>query len=74
MTRGAGRPVVEANSTPRTASTRRAERAFANARAYLLCSPHNRTGIGFTRAELEAVAELVAKHDVLVVADGYTRR
>jgi cystathionine beta-lyase len=41
----------------------------AGARGYLLCSPHNPTGIVFTRAELEAVAELARRHDVAVVAD-----
>ncbi len=41
----------------------------AGARAYLLCSPHNPTGLVFSRAELEAVAELAARHDVAVLAD-----
>ena len=46
------------------------ERAFAaGARAYLLCSPHNPTGRVFSRAELERVAELAARHGVTVVSD-----
>lgn len=46
------------------------ERAFAaGARAFLLCNPHNPTGTVFTRAELEAVAELARQHDVLVLSD-----
>jgi cystathionine beta-lyase len=46
------------------------ERAFAGgARAYLLCNPHNPTGTVFSRDELTAVAELAARHDVLVVSD-----
>jgi len=46
------------------------EAAFAGgARCYLLCSPHNPTGTVHTRDELDAVAELAALHDVLVVSD-----
>jgi cysteine-S-conjugate beta-lyase len=46
------------------------EAAFAaGARCYLLCSPHNPTGTVHTRDELAAVAELAARHDVLVVSD-----
>lgn len=49
--------------------------AFAEARseggrvAYLLCNPHNPTGVVHTRTELEAVAALAARHGVRVVAD-----
>lgn len=35
----------------------------------LLCSPHNPTGTVHSRAELEAVAEVAARHGVRVVAD-----
>lgn len=46
------------------------ERAFASgARAYLLCNPHNPVGRAFTRAELEAVADLAQRYRVLVIAD-----
>jgi cystathionine beta-lyase len=46
------------------------EAAFAaGATAYLLCNPHNPTGRALGRAELEAIAELAARHRVLVVAD-----
>jgi cystathionine beta-lyase len=46
------------------------ERAFAGgAAAYLLCNPHNPTGRLLGRDELAAVAELAARHGVLVVAD-----
>lgn len=38
-------------------------------RAYLLCSPHNPTGVVHTAAELAAVADACARHDVLLVAD-----
>ena len=41
----------------------------AGARALLLCNPHNPTGRVLARAELEAVAELAARHGVAVVAD-----
>lgn len=49
--------------------------AFAQARAhhdnvaYLLCNPHNPTGVVHTRAELEAVAALARRRGVRVVAD-----
>lgn len=38
-------------------------------RAVLLNSPHNPTGKVFTRAELEVVAELARRHDVVVISD-----
>ena len=38
-------------------------------RALVLNTPHNPTGKVFTRAELEAVARLCIRHDVLVVTD-----
>ncbi len=37
--------------------------------AYLLCNPHNPTGVAHTRAELERVAELAQGYGVRVVAD-----
>ncbi len=37
--------------------------------AYLLCNPHNPTGIAHTRAELEAIAELSARYGVPVISD-----
>ncbi len=46
------------------------ERAYAaGARAHLLCSPHNPTGIVYPRATLERLAELADRYDVLVVSD-----
>jgi cystathionine beta-lyase len=46
------------------------ESAFAGgARAYLLCSPHNPIGRVFSRAELEAVAALAKRYDIVVVSD-----
>ncbi len=38
-------------------------------RLILLNSPHNPTGSVFTRAEMEAIAELACERDLLVVAD-----
>lgn len=44
--------------------------AFGGRRVtYLLCSPHNPTGVVHTREELEAVARLAAEHRVRVVVD-----
>ena len=39
------------------------------ARLMILCHPHNPTGHVFTRAELEHIAEIAARHDLVVVAD-----
>lgn len=41
----------------------------AGARVFLLCHPQNPTGRVFERAELEALAELAAAHDWVVIAD-----
>lgn len=38
-------------------------------RMYLLCNPHNPTGRVLRRAELEAIAELALRHDLVVIAD-----
>ncbi|MEO3814147.1 MalY/PatB family protein [Sphaerisporangium sp. B11E5] len=46
------------------------ERRFAGGvDAFLLCSPHNPTGVVFTEEELLAVAELAERHGVRVVSD-----
>src|SRR5690606_32678585 len=46
------------------------ERAYASgARAHVLCSPHNPTGIVHGRETLRRLAELAAHHGVLVLAD-----
>ena len=37
--------------------------------AYLLCSPHNPTGSVWSRGQLEMVAELCQRHDVLLLVD-----
>ncbi len=38
-------------------------------RILMFCSPHNPSGRVWTRTELEAIAELVLKHDLVVLAD-----
>jgi cystathionine beta-lyase len=46
------------------------ERAYqSGARAHILCSPQNPTGIVYSRAELVALGELAARYRVLVLAD-----
>ena len=46
------------------------ERAYAGgARAHLLCSPHNPTGIVYAEAALARIAELADHHGVRVIAD-----
>lgn len=47
----------------------RAARRRGGGVAYLLCSPHNPTGVVHTREELAAVAALARDHGVRVVAD-----
>lgn len=37
--------------------------------AILMCNPHNPTGRVFDRSELEAIAEVAEKHDLLVISD-----
>ena len=51
-------PIAEIESliTPRT-------------RAILFSNPANPTGVAYTRAELEGVAELAVKHDLFVISD-----
>ncbi|HEX4983729.1 MAG TPA: aminotransferase class I/II-fold pyridoxal phosphate-dependent enzyme [Ilumatobacteraceae bacterium] len=39
------------------------------ARLMILCHPHNPTGHVFTRPELEHLAEIAARHDLVVVSD-----
>ncbi|MFE2377107.1 MalY/PatB family protein [Streptomyces sp. NPDC059398] len=43
--------------------------AVTGCRVLLLVSPHNPTGHVLRRAELEALAEIVLRHDMLVVSD-----
>ncbi len=46
------------------------EAAFNNnTRLLMMCSPHNPTGTVFTSSELNAVAELCEKYDVIMVSD-----
>ena len=41
----------------------------AGTRMLLLCHPHNPTGRAFTREELEGLAEVVRRHNLIVVSD-----
>jgi len=43
--------------------------AQPHARAVLLCNPHNPTGRAFSAAELELIAEVAERHDLLIVSD-----
>jgi cystathionine beta-lyase len=45
------------------------ELAFADAAAYVLCTPHNPTGRVFDRDELQQVASLAERHGVIVLSD-----
>lgn len=43
--------------------------ATPNARLLLLCHPHNPVGKVFSRGDLEALAEIVLRHDLIVCSD-----
>jgi cystathionine beta-lyase len=45
------------------------ERVAAQATMILLCNPHNPSGRVMTRAELESIAKIAAKHDLTIVSD-----
>ncbi|MGC1214890.1 MAG: MalY/PatB family protein [Micromonospora sp.] len=72
----AGRQVLEAPLGPDLRMDPGAlDEAFRRARAcgrrpaFLLCNPHNPTGVVHRRDELEAVAELADRHGVRVISD-----
>jgi cystathionine beta-lyase len=66
----AGLTVVEVPLTPELRIDLDAlDAAFAGAQGFLLCNPHNPGGTVHSRAELERVAELAARHGVQVVSD-----
>jgi len=44
-------------------------RAGGGRAAYLLCNPHNPTGVAHTGEELATLAEIAARHEVTVVSD-----
>jgi cysteine-S-conjugate beta-lyase len=74
VTRETGREVVEAPlaETPagRALDLEALETAFAaGARAYLLCHPHNPTGISLDPGELDAIARLADRYGVTVLSD-----
>lgn len=70
---GYGRQVVEAPlSQDGRLDLAAVEAAFSgptHPRAFLLCSPHNPTGVVHTEAELTGLMELAIRHGVQVVAD-----
>ncbi|MFC4145108.1 MalY/PatB family protein [Micromonospora mangrovi] len=72
----AGRQVIEAPLGPdRRMDPAALDEAFRRARAcgprpaFLLCNPHNPTGVVHRRDELEAVAELAHRHGLRVISD-----
>ncbi|MDZ5445967.1 MalY/PatB family protein [Micromonospora sp. 4G57] len=72
----AGRQVIEAPLGPDLRMDPAAlDEAFRRARAcgrrpaFLLCNPHNPTGVVHRRDELEAVAELAGRHGLRVISD-----
>ncbi|MCB9136901.1 MAG: putative C-S lyase [Caldilineaceae bacterium] len=40
-----------------------------NTRMFILCNPHNPTGRAYTREELERLADMAARHDLIVCSD-----
>jgi cystathionine beta-lyase len=51
------------------ADEQRQKQAMAEARALLLCNPHNPTGKVFSRAELELLAQQALASDTLIISD-----
>lgn len=45
------------------------DKKLAQAKAFILCNPHNPTGRVFTREELLRMGELCRKHDVTIISD-----
>jgi len=45
------------------------ETAAKNAKALILCSPHNPVGRTWSREELSAISEICSRHDLLVLSD-----
>lgn len=65
-----GRKVIETPLVAGRLDLDALARAYAaGARVHLFCSPHNPSGMVPTRAELTALAELAARHGVIVVSD-----
>jgi cystathionine beta-lyase len=66
-----GRTIVESPLADGRLDLDRLERDFArdSTRAYLLCNPHNPTGLVLSAGELGAVAELADRYGVRVVVD-----
>ena len=67
---GASEKIVTLNAPSFSYEPEALERAITpRTRAILLNTPHNPTGKVFSRAELEHVAELCCKHDILAITD-----
>ncbi|MGI6368656.1 MAG: MalY/PatB family protein [Anaerolineae bacterium] len=53
-----------------TIDMQRMERSLSpSTRLFLMCNPHNPVGRVFTRTELQAMAELCLRHDLLICSD-----
>ncbi len=69
---GAGRRLVDVPLDPdgwRLDPERLAAAVDGSTRAILLCNPHNPTGRVFDATELAAIAEVAARHDLLIISD-----
>ncbi len=67
---GARRRVVELRAPDFSFDPEQLESAFTSAtKAILVNSPHNPTGKVFTRAELQVIADLCIRHEVVAVTD-----
>lgn len=72
MVRGTGRRVVDCPLDPDgwKLDPGRLEACIDDStRAILMCNPHNPSGRAFTREELQAIAEVAERHDLLVISD-----
>jgi len=72
-----GKPIiVETKAEDDFAMTAEQLRAACNGktRAIVLCSPSNPTGAVYTRAQIEAIAQVVVEKDLLVISDDIYRQ
>ncbi len=62
-------PLIEKNNRWQFDFDRLEQSITANTRVFLLCNPHNPVGRVYTRNELETLAAICKKHDIVICSD-----